>query len=472
MPVRPLPGNLQECMITLLAHSDEYGRIVAHAVPAHLYEGDYQLVAERCVDYWRREGCAPGIHVDDILDDMLTSSRGPSLRRVLATAREMAGSVNGRYAIDRVHNFRYQQELKLAVLEAAEVLSSGAPDADERAEELLGAVRRARDAGFDPGVRLSEFDRMLAVETEHREEFDWGIAPLDRARVVPERGTITTIIAPPGYGKSWALVHAGKRAVLRRRRVLHVTLELAWHKTLRRYYQSLYAVPRRHVDNVEVTTLEWDNGTLSRLGRERVDVDFSLDSPDVRLELEAHNRPLGARTGNLLVKEFPSGTLTVSALRAYMDQLEVVEGWVPDMLVIDYPKIMRIDQRDVRVSIGATFVELRGLCQERNMAGVLAHQSSKAGTESHEVRATHAAEDYSVIHTSDNVITYSATRAEQRHGLARLLVDKARDEESNIAVLITQSYKIGQFCIDSAPMRTEYFEHLEQLGRSGDDRES
>jgi len=59
------------------------------------------------------------------------------------------------------------------------------------------------------------------------------------------------------------------------------------------------------------------------------------------------------------------------------------------------------------------------------------------------------------------VLTYSQTPAEKSLNLARLFVEKARNEESKMQVLITQAYGVGQFCLDSAPIHSDYWDFME-----------
>lgn len=462
-----LSGSLQENLITLLGYSDDYGKVLTGLVNVELFEGDYQLIAMRCIDYWRRENQAPKHHLPDLFADILEDAhdrRAPGLRRILLAMLELHEGINAPYVLREIRTFERTQRLKIAVLKAAEALDSPRPDAINEVEELLADVTRARDFAFDAGVRLYDVDRVLHT-AEEPEEFDLGIELFDNLHIVPKRKTIITLIGPSGVGKSWFLVHCGKRAFFRRKKVLHITLELSQDKTLMRYLQSIYGIPRRYVESVDVATLDWNeaHSQLIGLSRERVNVDFALDSRDAQLELEVHGRGFGHRLANVVIKEFPGSSLTTNMLNGFLDQLELVENFVPDMLVVDYPKLMKLSLQNLRLDLGQTFVELRGICQERNMAGVFVHQSSRAGAEAKHVRATHAAEDFSVVQTSDVVFTHSATQYEQRSGLARLFADKVRDEQAKVGVVATQNYTLGQYVIDAAPLGSAYYEYLEDL---------
>src|SRR5690606_22665850 len=112
---------------------------------------------------------------------------------------------------------------------------------------------------------------------------------------------------------------------------------------------------------------------------------------------------------------------------------------------------------------------LRGLSQRRNFALCAVHQGNRSSADAELVKATHAAEDWSIIGTCDFVITYSQTAAERRLGLARLFVDAARSEADKFGVLITQSYKTGQFALESTRLSDSYARIMEQMGTGDDD---
>jgi replicative DNA helicase len=166
--------------------------------------------------------------------------------------------------------------------------------------------------------------------------------------------------------------------------------------------------------------------------------------------------------------------LSANGLRAYLDALESVHGFIPDMIILDYVGIMKTDEKNPRTSLGRMFEEFRAICVERNAAGVTAHQVSKMGADAQLVKATHVAEDWSLIMTADQAITYSQTPEEEKVGLARLFVAKARTEEDKFGVVITQSYKLGQFALSSAPLDKTYEDYLEEVSpkRWNDDDDS
>lgn len=461
-----LNGTLQENVITLLAHDEKSGKVVANLIDPSLFEGEYRTIAERCTEYWKRYGIPPKEHTADLFDDIIGDKgnrKAATYKRILTSMYQLAPSINAGYVLDRLQTFARMQRIKTGVLKSAEKLSSQQELAIEEVEEIWNELLRDRAGDFDRGVKLTEVDRFLDFFKEHYTEFTTGIPILDQNRFVPFRGGTMVMIGATGKGKSWWLIQLGKQAMLRRKKVLHITLEMPAEEVMLRYYQSLFSATKREAKAVAITRLEVEKGKVDGFTPDEIIPDFSLESNNVELELASRMRSIGARLENLVIKRFPTRQLTVPKLRAFLDNLEAVDRFIPDIVLLDYLGIMHTDARDHRVSLGRTFEDLRGLSVERNFHLSTAHQSSKLGADARTVEATHVAEDWSIIGTSDQVITYSQTKAEAEFGLARLYVSKARSDNDKFSVLITQSYPVGQFVLESTRLQSRYFDLLDRV---------
>ena len=112
--------------------------------------------------------------------------------------------------------------------------------------------------------------------------------------------------------------------------------------------------------------------------------------------------------------------------------------------------------------------DLRGLMIERNCAGVTAHQLSKAGELAVMAKGVHLAEDWSIMGTCDSVVTYSCTDLEFEHGLGRMFVSKNRSDMDRFQIIVTQSYAVGQFALDSMFMHRDYKQAFEDFAGTED----
>jgi DnaB-like helicase C terminal domain len=460
--------TLQENLLVTLCYDDRHGRIVANQVNPEHFEGDYRTIAEEAIAYWRKYGMPPGDHTPDLVSDIIDdpkNKRHATYSRILAAMKELSGTVNTAYVMDQLNIFTRMQRLKAGILESAEKLNLKDHMAVHEVEEIWNALLRVRENNYDPGMRLTDLGRMMTFFSEENSgEFTTGIYELDSRGIVPARNKVMIFLAPPGKGKTWWLVNLAKQGILQRKRVLFVSLEMGEEELIKRIYQALFSVPSRNAEDMSTMRLRQnEHRKLVGFEEDIVEPEFTLDSPMVREELLTRLSAYGSRYENLIVKRFAPRSVTVRDLRGYLNNLELVEKFIPDLVILDYMGRVKTDLKNHRLNLGAEFEDFRGLCIERHMAGATAHQVNKTGALSNQVRSTHVSEDFSFIMTADNILTYSASEAEINLGLARLYVAKARSEKDHFGVIITQKYGLGQFVISSALMIPKYNDLLKEV---------
>ncbi len=465
-----LNGTLAENVLTLLCYDNDHGRIILGLVEPELFEGDYRLLAERVIEYWRQHRQAPKKHTPDLLADIMEDPGNRSAgtyRYILGAMINLSAQINTVYVMNKLRAFVRVQQLKLTVMQTADLLQSKQEMAIEEVEAIWARALAHRAVGYDTALRLTDVDRVLAYLDRKADEFTLGITQLDQRYVVPARGQAMLFLAPPGKGKSWFLVHTGHQALVRGFKVLHVSLEMSAEEATMRYYQNLFGASKRE-DEVSISQLQMNSlGRLTKISTTILKPEFTFRSSLIRDELVNRLNWLGSGD-DVAVARFPTRGLSVEQLEAYIENLATVEGFIPDMLIVDYLGIMRTDPRDHRLSMGRNWEDLRGLAVRHNLALVSAHQVNRQGARSNLVAAHHVAEDWSLMATSDMVLTYSASEAERRRGLARIFVAKARSEEDRFGVLLTQNYTTGQFCIDSMLLDQSYARFMEEFNNEHD----
>lgn len=457
-----LPTSLQESLLALLAFNREGGAAVAAQVRSEHFDAPYQQIATQLLDYWRQYGRPPGAaHLDDIFGVTLQSGdRATRLRRLLTGITGLANGLNADYLVRRVSDHIEAQVLKAAIMRSGEIYQGGGADNIAQVKQILYEALRASTPKMDAGTFLDDADRSLRFLDRRPTTYDIGIPELDRIGVGAAAGELLLYIAPKNTGKSWFCVHMGRQCLIQRGRAVHISLEMDEEWVLARYLQSVFGVGWKP-DPYVVSTFEFDElRRLSGWKARRRHPRFSFSDPDIRATLRSKMRSWGVRLGSIVVKRFPTGGLTVPALMAYLDYLELVEKFIPTMLIVDYPDLMKMDRSNIRTETGGVFMDLRGLAVERSLALVAPTQSGRASLRARKVRADHAAEDISKVFTADNVLTYSQTPAEERLGLARLFLEYARNAQKGHEFVITQAYAAGQYVLQSTRASTAYWDKL------------
>jgi hypothetical protein len=388
--------------------------------------------------------------LDDIFADLLTGPRAPQYRKLLFALVHLSEHLNGRWVADKTGAWVEEQRLKGATLAAADLLATGGPDIAEQVRGLFHDALTSETPTLDPGLRLTDTARTFRFLDRRAEGIRLGIAPLDDLGLELTPGMMLMYIAAKGRGKTWFAVHCGKQALRHGHKVLHVTLEISDVDVAARYYSGFFTIANRDEPSTQARFHLDAQGLF--IGAKNVVrmPKFYWQDPEIRSKLRKEIKDAGLQMDRLLVKEFPAGSLTLPVLEHHLDYLAFQHNFVPDVLIIDYPDLMRIDHRELRIGLGRLYVGLRGLAARRKLALVVPTQGNRGSLGARRVRSSNVSEDITKVQTADVVLTYSATDWERGNGIGRLLLEHARHVEDKVYCMIAQDYARGQFIVPPA----------------------
>jgi hypothetical protein len=456
-----LSNFMQENLLCLLAYDEVSIPLIQSNVKPEMFDSSfYREIATQAINFWNSYHNPIGDHLPDSLEHIWQSGDEKKIeiyKKILQSIFESKDSVNRDYVLDNLKKFVRLQDLKLGIKDAIILMQKGDV---EGAEARLERSRGKRLELFDPGTMFGvDMARTFSfVESIEESLILTGIKGLDDIECVPATKELYTMVAKSGGGKSWALVHLGKFAMMQRKSVLHITLELSEERLKARYFQTLFGLGSRS-DRISQSIPIFKTDELGRL----TSLDFSTmgkvdcldDANIIALLKEKLNRIYKPK---LIIKEFPSGSLTIEGLRAYIENLQTYKGFTPDIILLDYLDLMYMDQDRMRIDLGRTAVDLRGMADEYNTAMVTVAQTNRGGEGTQLLTRKHLAEDFSKVRVSDNLITFNQTPQEEEYGLARIFVDKARNTKGNDIFLISQNLSCGQYCIDSCRLSKTYYD--------------
>ena len=362
--------------------------------------------------------------------------------------------------------------MRTIAIDLAKALQRDTDESLEEAEKLIKQSTTQVAAVFDAGLRLSNKERVLDFLDQQSACFPTGIPELDKRGFGPTRKELWLYIAAAKRGKTWMLIQLAKMAMVHRLKVCHITLEMSEDRSAQRYLQALFAMSKRPEKQV-VTKFERDQlGRLAGFGEAEIKPSLHMQDPKIREKLEKKIDKFGTRLlDNIIIKQFPTGALTVRQLTAYLDGLENNERFLPDLLIVDYPDLMDVDKNNYRLSIDEIYKELRGIAVGRNIALAVVSQGNRSSEKAKNVGSEHVAEAWSKIAHADCIITYNQTVAEQKMGLARLYVAGGRNDEDKLTLVVSQNYAMGVFSVDSIMMAgSNYWSNLPEGGRDEEDQ--
>lgn len=466
---------LQENFITLLAYDDQHCISIRNLIEPEFWGGPFKLISTRLYEYIDRYKKAPKDHIADLLADKLEdkkNSRESSLYEdILLSIRDHYDTINSEYVMGQLETFVKRQSLRTIAIDLAKALQKDTDESLEEAQRLMTTAITTQATVFDPGLRLSNKDRVLDFLDQQTSCFPTGIPEFDKRGFGPTRKELWLYIAAAKRGKTWMLIQLAKMAALHRLRVCHITLEMSEDRSAQRYLQAFLGMAKRS-EMQHVVKFDRDSlGRLEGFNETEVKPSLSMSDPKIRAKLGRKLDKFGPRLlDNIIVKQFPTGNLTMRQLEAYIDGLENNEQFIPDLLIVDYPDLMKVDKDNLRHSLDEIYKDLRGLGVKRNMAVAVVSQGNRSSEKAKNVGSGMVAEAWSKIAHADCIITYNQTEAEHKMGLARLYVSGGRNDEDKITLIVSQNYAMGTFVVDSILMNgANYWQNLPKGGRDGDE---
>lgn len=468
-----LTTAIQEGLLALICFDDSpAAKSVRSLIHPKQFDPYFRDVADAANNYYERYKKPPGDHTMDLVDAIKARKKDSAevFDRILdsmnATKRRFDAKtgMNREYLMTRASVFIRTQKIKATIdrtIDLGREAEVGNEAALVEAEALMAAVGKGTQLEtMSPGLLLN--DPAQALSFHNRDETHYcplGIPELDRLRLGPARKKYHLTLAETNVGKTWFAVHKGKMGIRSGYSVLHVTCEMPEEEVAQRYVQSLCSVSS---DDAEIIVRHFEKDELGRIiGHKSKELHrLSLKNKNAYKKLLKKLEPLRRRP-RLWIKEFPSGTLTVRMLNAYLDYMESVNSFIPDLMIVDYPDLFDHDTKNIRNELTKIAVDLRGIAGTRNMM-VCGYSQVNEAKQGKMIRTGRASEARGKEHTADIVLTLNQTEAEYDLGFMRIGSPKVRGNKKNVKVLLSQNLAIGQFAIDSALMLEEnYWDMIE-----------
>lgn len=315
------------------------------------------------------------------------------------------------YVCDIALDFAKVQSMKIAILQSVDDIQDG--DLHKPAERVRDALKVGDDQ-LDMGLDLiSDIDDWVYDEL-HGRRVPTGWPNLDNVLgggLVP--GEYGLVMAPPGKGKTTALVNIGYNAagLIGSANVLHISHEMPASKVLKRYGAL--------VSGVRLSRGDAPDGFIERFQRM------------AKAKLKAKIR----------VKHMAN--CSVLDIARLIDSL-ISEGFKPDLLIDDYPDLMRATTRrnEKRFELAEISRELRDLGNEYDMVVWGATQSGRHTFNKPVISQQDVAEAIEKVAIADILLALCQTKDEEQLGQGRLFVPKIRDAESNLFIPVKVNFKL------------------------------
>jgi|TARA_R110000744_G_scaffold33459_4_gene78540 replicative DNA helicase len=324
------------------------------------------------------------VEIDKVQRDVLKQSVLDNLKQVW----NQIESDDLEYVKEQTLEFCKNQNFKGAILESVQLLEEGKFDVIK--EKIDNAMKSGQDTDIGHEYKL---DVKARYESNIRNVIPTGWDVIDE--LVDGgfgKGELILFAAPPGIGKSWALINVGMAAVKAGKTVVHYTLELNEGYVGQRYDAIL-------------------TGTAV---------------PNLKYNIEEVERQVSNLSGELIVKYWPTKSAGLNAIRASLDKL-TLQGKKPDVIICDYADLLMGNSRKERHEELEELVEgLRGIAGEYECPLYTASQINRSGADADVITGTSIAGSFSKLMTADFVVSLSRKIEDKLAGTGRWHVIKNR----------------------------------------------
>ena len=353
----------------------------------------FQYLVKRYYDYYAKWRMFPTIAIlANVLKDSLKKDVGYDniiLQKIVPLLRKVKKEPDLRdlpYVKEKALDFCKKQAMKEALYRSTELIL------DNEYNEVLDIMKKALIAGEETSYGHDfEEDREARFTDTKRDPIPTGIKHLDQKDVLNGglgRGELGIFVAAPSVGKSHWLVQVGASALKAGFNVLHYSLEMGESEVGRRYDGWFTGINNRDIVNNRDNVNNWYANNSQGMGR-------------------------------LIIKEYPSSTVTTNTFRAHISKLMTKKNFYPDIIIVDYAdemcSIKQFDSSASRHEFKAIYRDLRNLGREMSpqIAMWSASQSNKEGSSAEIITGENMSESYRKLDVPDFVFT-GAVRPDQK----------------------------------------------------------
>lgn len=292
-------------------------------------------------------------------------------------------------------DFCKNQKLKHAILDSVEVLEKIPTDYEKIRLKIDEALKSGLDKNLGHNYK-EDFDKRYEQLSRNCVKTGWYIIDdlLDGGLGPGELGVI---VGSQGSGKSWVLCNIGANAIKNGYRVIHYTLELSDIIIGKRYDSILTG--------------------------------FALQN--LKFHLDEVKDKVKKVKSNLIIKEYPSKTATLTTLAAHIDK-STYQKHKPDLIIVDYPDILKYVAPSYNASLrqdevlGNLYVELRGLGGQYTVPVWAASQFNRSAEEMEIQTGDKIAGSYEKLMHADFSMSWTRLRGDRLANTARMHIIKNR----------------------------------------------
>ena len=501
---RPIDNTAEEQITTAMIMSTKFLTEVTPLFnPEFMRNSFAKIICFWCVDYFKKYNKAPEAHIKDIY--LIESESGMSkedkeiignfLTKLSSQFSEGQG-VNSDYLRDIAFVYFRKRELQIRTERATRYLEV------DKVEEAEDEFSKYKKFAYQTSGWFNPLDSKEVLEVFDDNENENFLLPGALGKIVGpiERGWFVAVLAPFKRGKSFYLQEMAIRAIFQRLRVVFISLEMKEKNIKERLYKRLTGFGSKTGEDMFLFPVfdcehnqkgdcirEERTNRITLINPGETKPEYDIDSPyrpctycrghmlrdykvttwyetlevpkfdlrGTRKKIQAIEMMYG---DNLRVMCYPRFLAGISDIRRDMFTLEQTEGFIPDVIIVDYADILKPDTSgDKRNQIDDIWKNLASMAAERNAIVFTASQGTRGSIYKSDMSQDDLAEWIGKLAHVDIFLGLNQSPDEKHSKVIRtnLLVHRHKESDENVSALMLQQLEVGQFSMDSEIFKRE-----------------
>jgi hypothetical protein len=458
-------GMERRIVIGLITSKDFLSQAATVLSPSLLGSLHLALVGRWCLDYFAQYREAPGRHIESLYQawcerEGTESDLQDAVHDLLSSLSEeydQAGELNVPYLLDEMAAHLTLRKLDQVKDRIEDSLSRGDLEDAQQAIRDYTSVEVGMGEGVDILHDGSAWKAAYSEQAEALIDFKGEDASRFFGNAFA-RDSLVAILAPEKRGKTWWCVEFTMRALKARRKVaLFEVGDMSESQILKRFGVRLTRRPLfpRDVGSVEVPVELVKEEDDWEVKTEEVECLHTASLSSVKKAVKKFRRATGLDKGGPYVQVscHPNSSVNVSDLTNILDKWEMEKGFVPDVIIIDYPDILAPEfgtsNYTTRDQTNATWKALRRLSQERHCLVIAPTQADAASYNVHTLGMENFSEDKRKAAHVTGMLGLNQTKEEKAQNIMRLnwIVLRESDFSTDRFLRVGQCLPLGRaFC--------------------------
>ena len=428
--------NIEQTILRNLLTNERYMRKVLPFIKPDYFQGVYKTLFKEAGKYVAKYNKLPSHESMAIeLQDASMSAEQFQMAMDIVPQLFTNEKIDEQWLLDSTEKWCQDRAIYNSIMESISIIDGKHETLTKNA--LPDLLQKALGVAFDTNVGhdyIGQAEERYDFYKKEEDRIPFDLEYFNRITKggVPNK-TLNIALAGTGVGKSLFMCHVASSALVEGRNVLYITMEMAEERIAERIDANLLNVP---IDQLENMPKDMFTEKVKNLARKT--------------------------TGNLIVKEYPTGSAHAGHFRALLNELKLKKQFEPDIIFVDYLNICASSRmKGMGGSINSyTYIkaiaeELRGLAVEFDLPIFSATQTTRSGYSNTDVGLEDTSESFGLPATADLMFALISTEELDKDG--QIMVKQLKNRYNDPT--LHKRFVIG---IDRAKMRLHDVEETQQ----------